>query len=461
MRRWKVGILGGGPGGLMTAYLLQKHSTVDVSVTIFEASNRLGGKIQSKRFQKLPVSYEAGAAELYDYSNTDADPLKELITELGLPLHRMEGCSVIMENVRISNCDDMRESLGISAAQALSEFDRSARDRITPHEFYMADMADMTNAADTSQAEEKFSDVLKQILEPRARCYIENLIHSDLATEPDKTNTSYGLQNYLMNHDAYLRLYTIEGGLERLPRELARRIRATIHLEQPAVSIEKEGKELLRVTSVGKNTIQTEDFDFVIAALPHNHLASLECRGSRLAEAMARHRNHYEYPAHYLRVSILFDRPFWRERVEESFLMLDAFGGCCLYDESSRDPGETHGVLGWLIGGECAKEMSLMEDEELIARVRQSLPRVLGSNGDNYFLEGSVHRWTNAVNGMPGGKQQKNLDRRHQIEPIDHPNFFVVGDYLFDSTLNGVLDSAEYVVGWLTARMSDVDGGSV
>ena len=29
---------------------------------------------------------------------------------------------------------------------------------------------------------------------------------------------------------------------------------------------------------------------------------------------------------------------------------------------------------------------------------------------------------------------------------------FVVGDYLFDSTLNGVLDSADYVADWLAAE---------
>jgi hypothetical protein len=29
-----------------------------------------------------------------------------------------------------------------------------------------------------------------------------------------------------------------------------------------------------------------------------------------------------------------------------------------------------------------------------------------------------------------------------------------VGDYLFDSTLNGVLDSADYVAGWLATLMN-------
>jgi hypothetical protein len=34
---------------------------------------------------------------------------------------------------------------------------------------------------------------------------------------------------------------------------------------------------------------------------------------------------------------------------------------------------------------------------------------------------------------------------RHRPEPTQHPRLFVVGDYLFDSTLNGVLDSADLV----------------
>jgi hypothetical protein len=37
---------------------------------------------------------------------------------------------------------------------------------------------------------------------------------------------------------------------------------------------------------------------------------------------------------------------------------------------------------------------------------------------------------------------------------VEHPNLFLVGDYLFDSTLNGVLDSADYVAAWLAAQIA-------
>ena len=76
MRHWKIGIIGGGPGGLMTAYCLQKRANVSYKAAIFEASPRLGGKILTSRFNSAPVTYEAGAAELYDYSAVGPDPLR-------------------------------------------------------------------------------------------------------------------------------------------------------------------------------------------------------------------------------------------------------------------------------------------------------------------------------------------------------------------------------------------------
>ena len=67
---------------------------------------------------------------------------------------------------------------------------------------------------------------------------------------------------------------------------------------------------------------------------------------------MLRHHAYYDRPAHYLRVSVLFDSPFWRDLVTDSYFMSDAFGGCCVYDESSRNEADSEGVLGWLLAGE-------------------------------------------------------------------------------------------------------------
>lgn len=454
MRVWQVGIVGGGPGGLMTAYCLQKMAAEPYAATVFEASPRLGGKVLTNRFALAPASYEAGAAELYDYSPVGEDSLRELVAELGLSAVPMRGSAVIMNHRVLSNLDDVGEHLGPRARESLVVFDRRARDRVSPREFYHSD--DPAGGR-PCPPDPRFDALLADISEPAARRFVEALIHSDLATEPGRTSATYGLHNYLMNDPAYMQLYSIAGGNERLVRELAGRVRASVRLEHAAVRVGRGAGGKLAVTSVHRGREHRAEFDFVVLALPNSYLPSIAFDGDGLADALGRHHAHYDHPAHYLRVTCLFDRPFWRGALGDSYCMLDRFGGCCLYDESSRDPGSAGSVLGWLIGGGAARELSGLGDDSLVAAALDSLPDFL-AGGRRYFMEGRVHRWVGAVSALPGGAVQQSLDRRHQPEPLGHPDLFLVGDYLFDSTLNGVLDSAEYVAGWIAARMTDAHG---
>ena len=52
---------------------------------------------------------------------------------------------------------------------------------------------------------------------------------------------------------------------------------------------------------------------------------------------------------------------------------------------------------------------------------------------------------TNIVNALPGGRVPAPLERRHAPCGPKGPSLHIVGDYLFDSTLNGVLESAHHV----------------
>lgn len=446
-----VGIIGGGPGGLLTAYFLQKLASEPLSVTLFEASQRLGGKILTQRFANAAATYEAGAAELYDYTPVGEDSLRELVTELGLPITPMRGASVIMDHRVLSNLDDVQRHLGRAARSALTAFDRHARDCISPQEFYHSD--EPTEIRPTPPAL-RFDKFLEAITEPSTRRFVETLIHSDLATEPERTSVTYGLHNYLMNHPAYMQLYCIEGGNERIALELAARIHAAKRLEHTVKRIGKTPEGRLTVTSIHNGRESRDEFDFVVVALPNPCLTTIAFDGERLSTEVARHHAHYDHPAHYLRVTALFDQPFWRGAFDDSYCMLDRFGGCCLYDESSRYPDARHGVLGWLIGGAEAEVMSRLTNEDLVAAALDSLPNFL-AHGRRHFVEAHVHRWVGAVNAMPGGAVPLSLDRRHCPEPVEHPNLFLVGDYLFDSTLNGVLDSAEYVAKWIAANLAE------
>ena len=72
----------------------------------------------------------------------------------------------------------------------------------------------------------------------------------------------------------------------------------------------------------------------------------------------------------------------------------------------------------------------------------KSLPASLG-DAREHFMEGKVHRWLSSVNALPGGLPARDVMTNHRPEPKQHPGLVVVGDYLFDSTLNGLLDSSD------------------
>lgn len=445
MNPMRIAIVGGGPGGLMTAYLLDKRLPFPFTTTLYEASARLGGKVVTRRFQGTPVIYEAGAAELYDYSQLGQDPLREMVAELGLTTRPMWGQSIFLGDHLLKEPADLRRQFGPASYQALKRFNRQARALISPAEYYESDWK-----ADNEDplSRHSFRALLRRVPDEAARRYIEVAVHSDLATEPHRTSAMYGLQNYLVNDADYMKLYSIDGGNERLTQELARRISAKVLLQHPVTRVERTAQGKYTVVARGPEETLVAEHDCVVVALPSNWIPAVEWGGPVLAEAMHRHHAFYDYPAHYLRVSVLFERPFWRDLVAESYFMLDAFGGCCVYDESSRNGGGACGVLGWLLAGDAALTLSNLDDNALMAMMLDSLPRSL-RHGKELFREGHVHRWVGTVNGRPGGFPAIDPDARHLPEPTEHPRLFVVGDYLFDSTLNGVLDSADVVAEYI------------
>ncbi len=444
----RVGIVGGGPGGLFTAWHLERLASAPLEITIFERSGRLGGKLLTPSFAAAPVRYEAGAAEFYDYSPVADDPLRELVRGLGLPTVPLAGAAVYFGGRRIANLDDLSDTLGPEARDRLLAFDARARAALTPAEFYEAG----SDHAAAAVPGDGFAAALAGLGSASARGYLETMIHSDLATEPAATSTAYGLQNYLMNDPAYMRLYRIAGGNEQLVTEIAARLGARVRLAAAVTRIAGEPAGPLTLHWTERGQPREETFDAVVLALPIEPLGRLECEPPGLAVALGRHLAHHDHPAHYLRITLLLGGPLGGVPGEDDYLMLDAFGGTCLYIESGRDPTARHTVLGWLVGGEAALAMAGWTDDALVAAALDALPAELAHFRQS-VVEARVHRWTGAVSGLPGGWTPLPLDRRHRPAPA-HPNLFLVGDYLFDSTLNGVLDSAEHVAGWLVAEQA-------
>jgi monoamine oxidase/SAM-dependent methyltransferase len=444
----RIAIVGGGPGGLLTAYLLEQYCADLCELTVFEASGRVGGKVLTRRFDAVPVLYEAGVAELYDYSHFGPDPVKQLVKQLGLSTVRMSGPAVILGDAILNNDRDIRSHFGPATLKALRDFHARCRELCTPEDYYEGHWQDDNGHP---WADKTFRDVLDEIPDETARKYVEVACRSDTATEPHLTSALNGLKNVLMDDSRYLRLYSIEGGIERLIEGLRAKVQAPIVLDTFVTKVGRNADGTYRLTTQHEGRTEQRDFDLVVFALPNYWLGRVEWDGRELRLWMQKHLGHYDRPAHYLRISVLFQQPFWRQHVSGSYFMSDAFGGCCVYDEGARHECEPYGVLGWLLAGNDAMALNNLSDDDLVTLALDSLPAPLAS-GRKLFLEGKVHRWVGSINALPGGNPVHQTRDRH-LPAREHPGLYVLGDYLFDSTINGVYDSADFVTDMILTEL--------
>jgi predicted NAD/FAD-dependent oxidoreductase len=437
----RIAIIGGGPGGLLTACLIARKYGGECRTTIFEAAERLGGKLRTSTFTAAPVPYESGAAEIYDYSGVGEDPFRRLIDELDLVTHPMQGHTVILDGHVLRDDADIARHYGEPAMRALHDFRRRVA-RLMP----LAQWHPGSWSFDAAHpwARRTCEELLNTVQNDTARRYLAVATHSDLATEPHLTDGLNGLKNFAMDIPGYVSCHAIEGGMSRLAERLAECIGdAEVVPGTRVVRIERKDHSSWRIVSARRGRSQSNDFDAVVLAMPARQLSTIEYTGSRLRHAMNQHIAHFDRPGHYLRVSLLFRAPFWRARLTGSWFMVDAFGGACVYDESARYDALGYGVLGFLIPGDAALTLENVDKATLTWRVIESLPADLHKAALNNLLEVRVHRWCAGVSAQPGGQPVRDPCMTHQPDTDRLRGLLLVGDYLFDSTLNGVCQSAD------------------
>ncbi|MET4186227.1 protoporphyrinogen oxidase/SAM-dependent methyltransferase [Bradyrhizobium sp. JR7.2] len=435
-----LAIVGGGPGGLMSAWYLKRKLGDLCRITIYEASDRLGGKIVTRKFDSAPAMYEAGVAEIYDYSMTGPDPLRELIQHFGLQTIPMDAEQVQFGGELLNDVAGMRRKYGAKTAAAIEAFRNRCAEAMTPIEYYEGVGAhDNENPWAYKTAEQVLDE---EVEDETAKRFFKVMARSDIATESHNTNGLNALKNYLMDVDGYIGLYSIQNGNEQLIECLQSEVNADIQLNHRVLTVGKAPTGRYQLKMMNGKGPETRDFDLVLVCLPHSWLATMGWEGEQLRKSMVKHVSYFDRPAHYLRVSILFDTQFWGEKISGAWFMSEAFGGCCVYNEGARHDVGKHGVLNWLIPGSDALAFANLSDLELIDAALKSLPASLG-DARSHFVEGKIHRWLSSVNAIPGGLPVRDVMTNHRPEPKEHPGIVVVGDYLFDSTLNGLLDSSD------------------
>ncbi len=437
---FRVAVVGGGPGGLLSAWHLAAKLGPTCRVTVFEGSSRVGGKIITRKFPGVGL-YEAGVAEIYDYSHLGPDPLRDLIEkDLGIPIKHIDGGPCVFDRQLLQSADDLAEHFGSDVRDAALAFRAKCASLLSPGEFYKS-----VRDADNAHCWARISgeDVLEnEIGNEIARRYIRIMSHSDVAAPPHLSNGLNFLKNCLMDVEGYLKIFSCVGGNEEIVRRLVEEVDADVRLNTPVRSVQPLDDGTYRL-SVGANCVLEDVIaDYVVLAMPLTAFSSIAWRSGKLHRAIARHVAYFDRPGHYLRATFLFERPFWREHFQSAWWMMDAFDGCCVYDEGARHDLGQYGALGFLIAGNAAMDLANMPDDRIEEVCLDALPPSL-EHGRHLLVDRRIQRWLASVNAIPGGYPVRTRTENHCPDPVNLPGIFVVGDYIFDATLNGVLDSAD------------------
>lgn len=453
----RIGIVGAGFSGLLSAYLLERRFGRRVRIDVWEASDRAGGRVRTARVTEAGASCEAGVAELYDIAGNPQ--LRRLIRHLGLATRPLAGTPHFAVGDRV-----LRDDRALAGLLGHRGMDRLRR--FWEHGTALRPPADYALAGrerdnDHPWQRRTFQDVLGDIDDPLCEWFTAMQCHSDLATEPPLTSGLFGMDNLLIDHPGYCSLYTLTAGNEGLTRALAKRIRSPVALDTAVTHVNADDDTGMRVTLRGPDGERRDaEVDALIVTLPPAGVRGIRWGDERLRDAVAGHVRHHDHGTAYLRVTLVFRRRFWRREFPEDYFVSDAFGGVTVYDQSPDDGATGTGIQSWLLGGAPALACASKPDPEIAAAVLGAMPPAAPARED-LLVRTRVDRWTGAagVSALPGGVPLRPLRQRHCPDPR-WPGLLFVGDYLYDATLCGALDSVQYGVSRLGELLADGAGGT-
>src|ERR1700692_4528197 len=291
-----LAIVGGGPGRLMGSGDLKKKLGDLCRITIYEASDRVGGKIVTRKFDSAPAMYEAGVAEIYDYSMTGPDPLREMIQHFGLQTIPMDAEQVQLDGELLSDVPGMRRKYGARTADAIEAFRKRCAEMVSPAEYYEGVGAHDNQHPWAYITAEELLD--KEVHDPIAKRFFKVMARSDLATETHNTNGLNALKNFVMDVEGYIGLYSIQNGNEQLIDCLQSEVDADIQLNHRVLKVGTTDTGRYQLNMMNGKGPETRDFALVLMCLPHSWLATLRGGGGRLRQSMVKHVAFFDRPAH-------------------------------------------------------------------------------------------------------------------------------------------------------------------
>ncbi|SHK77477.1 protoporphyrinogen oxidase [Rhodothermus profundi] len=397
-----VGIIGAGIAGLAAAYELHRRG---LEVTVFEASDRIGGFIQSERMEGFLVEYGPQTLQ-----RTSAD-LEELLRRIDL-----EDACIAAQPVA-SKRFIVRSGRPIPLPRSPRELLRTpllsprARLRLLAEPFI---------ARSHRSTEESVAKFARRRLGPEVLDYlVEPFVAGIFAGNPEHLSIRHAFpklfeleQQYGSLFWGFIRdrmkqryhpaprrsMFSFVEGLHMLPRALADRLPAQAILRNAEVlAIRWDEKNPWTLSFRENGRTATRFFDVIVCATSLHHLAQI-----RILPPLDRQPlSTVEHPPLAL-VALGFRREqvahpldgfgLLVPAVEREFQILGTLFSSSLFP--NRAP-EGHVLLTTFVGGMRHPEQALLPDDRLEALVLQDLRRLLGISGPPVFRH--IWRWERSI----------------------------------------------------------------
>ena len=428
-----VGIIGAGIAGLAAAYELHRRG---LEVTVFEASDRIGGFIQSERIDGFLV--EHGPQTL---QRTSAD-LEELLRRVDLE----DAC--IPAHPVASKRFVVRGGQPIPLPRSPRELLRTpllsprARLRLLAEPFIVRSHRGTEESVARFARRRLGLEVFDYLVEPFVagifagdpeRLSIRHAFPKLFELEQEYGSLFWGLIRDRMkqrHHPAPHRpMFSFTEGLHMLPRALAEHLPSHAILRKAEVlAVRWDEKNPWTLSFRANGRVSTRFFDIILCATSLHRMAKI-----RILPPLERHP--LETVAHPPIALVALG--FRREQVahpldgfgllvpavEREFQILGTLFSSSLFPD--RAP-EGHVLLTTFVGGMRHPELALLPDEQLEALVLQDLRRLLGITPPPVFRH--VWRWERSIPQYQLGYDAVIACAR-DVE-MSRPGLFLAGNYL-------------------------------
>lgn len=458
--RWMVGdsnhleqevmVLGAGISGLCAAYHLKKNK---IPYRVFEASERVGGRIQTMYHANADDQFAELGAEFFEASHTS---MHQLCKDLNLVVQDMTydpkvDRAVYWLNGHVVTEKEFRKNLRpliAKLAQVKTEAFASFSTEINARSVVMSpglQELDRQSMADFLAALRGGMD------EGTLQCF-ENLCISEWGVESKNINLLHFLVKLDMEEKANRttppKFYRVEGGMSRMTQILGERVQGIVPgtnlklgYQLIAIRGKSGGYECTFRTSKGSDTIWAKQ---IICTVPFSVLKDvdgIQTLQLGLTRELIANANY----ATHSKVVSSFREPLWKKKAKNLPNFQGVFRGQLLgqsYWDSSRGQTGTRGLLTSQRGGNVGQSTGVSAAQETLQDLRNFYKDAVAEE-NALVLNWSQKPYARGSRFNVGpGSYIKYLEA--MMEENKHENFFIGGEHwsFTDSgTMNGAIES--------------------